>query len=72
MDEWFEVEDKVLKELYDAVYKLGGKLSGEHGIGLKRMKFMKDHLSETELMLMKKIKQAFDPNYIMNPGKIIE
>lgn len=72
MDEWFEVEDKVLKELYDAVYQLGGKLSGEHGIGLKRMKFMKDHLSETELMLMKKIKQAFDPNYIMNPGKIIE
>src|SRR6056297_143025 len=72
MEEWFEVEDKVLKELYDAVYKLGGKLSGEHGIGLKRMKFMKDHLSETELMLMKKIKQAFDPNYIMNPGKIIE
>jgi glycolate oxidase len=72
MEEWFEIEDKVLKELYDAVYKLGGKLSGEHGIGLKRMKFMKDHLSDTELMLMKKIKQAFDPNYIMNPGKIIE
>jgi len=72
MEKWFEVEDKVLKELYDAVYKLGGKLSGEHGIGLKRMKFMKDHLSETELMLMKKIKLAFDPNYIMNPGKIIE
>ena len=72
MEEWFDVENKALKELYDAVYKLGGKLSGEHGIGLKRMKFMKDHLSETELMLMKKIKQAFDPNYIMNPGKIIE
>jgi len=72
MEEWFKVEDKVLKELYDAVYKLGGKLSGEHGIGLKRMKFMKDHLSDTELMLMKKIKLAFDPNYIMNPGKIIE
>ncbi|MDW7668592.1 MAG: FAD-linked oxidase C-terminal domain-containing protein [Bacillota bacterium] len=72
MEEWFDIENKALKELYDAVYKLGGKLSGEHGIGLKRMKFMKDHLSETELMLMKKIKQAFDPNYIMNPGKIIE
>jgi len=72
MEEWFDIENRALKELYDAVYKLGGKLSGEHGIGLKRMKFMKDHLSETELMLMKKIKQAFDPNYIMNPGKIIE
>lgn len=72
MEEWFDIENKALKELYDAVYKLGGKLSGEHGIGLKRMKFMKDHLSETELMLMKKIKEAFDPNYIMNPGKIIE
>lgn len=72
MEEWFAIENKALKELYDAVYKLGGKLSGEHGIGLKRMKFMKDHLSETELMLMKKIKQAFDPNNIMNPGKIFE
>ncbi|HHV58911.1 MAG TPA: FAD-binding protein [Clostridiaceae bacterium] len=70
MEEWFETEDKVLKELYEVVYSLGGKLSGEHGIGIKRRDYLKNHVSETELMLMKKIKRAFDPNNIMNPGKI--
>ncbi|SHJ36710.1 glycolate oxidase [Dethiosulfatibacter aminovorans DSM 17477] len=72
MEEWFEIEEKALQELYTAVYALGGKLSGEHGIGIKRKKYMKEHEGEAELMLMKKIKMAFDPNNIMNPGKIID
>lgn len=72
IEEWHEIEEKALQELYNIVYELGGKLSGEHGIGLKRKKYMKDHVSEAEIMLMKKIKKAFDPNNIMNPGKIID
>ena len=72
IEEWHEIEEKALQELYHIVYELGGKLSGEHGIGLKRKKYMKDHVSEAEIMLMKKIKKAFDPNNIMNPGKIID
>jgi glycolate oxidase len=72
IEEWHEIEEKALQELYNIVYELGGKLSGEHGIGLKRKKYMKDYASEAEIMLMKKIKKAFDPNNIMNPGKIID
>ncbi len=72
IEEWHEIEEKALQELYNIVYELGGKLSGEHGIGLKRKKYMKDYVSEAEIMLMKKIKKAFDPNNIMNPGKIID
>jgi len=61
-----------LKELYREAKALGGSISGEHGIGLKRKKYITLALSETELDFMRRIKQAVDPNNIMNPGKIFE
>ncbi|HRU05554.1 MAG TPA: FAD-linked oxidase C-terminal domain-containing protein [Candidatus Brocadiia bacterium] len=61
-----------LKELYREAKALGGSISGEHGIGLKRKKYIGLALSETELDFMRRIKQAVDPNNIMNPGKIFE
>jgi glycolate oxidase len=70
MDEWYETEDKVLRELYALCGKLGGKISGEHGVGCKRRKYLDIVLSDAEIEMMKKIKQALDPNSIMNPGKI--
>ncbi len=72
MKKWYEIEVKALKELYFAAKKLGGTISGEHGIGLKRKPFMKAITSPAELDLMRKIKMAFDPNNIMNPGKIFD
>lgn len=72
MEEWYDTENKVLKELYDVTKKLGGTLSGEHGIGSKRKDFMGIVAGTSELDLMKKIKKAFDPNNIMNPGKIFD
>ena len=71
-EEWMSREKEVLRDLYAEVKALGGKLSGEHGIGSKRKSFLRDTLSETELLLMRKIKEAFDPKGIMNPGKIID
>jgi len=70
MEEWYEIEVKSLKELYEAAKKLGGTISGEHGIGSKRKDFMEIAVSKNELDLMRRIKKAFDPNGIMNPGKI--
>ena len=70
MQEWSEIEKKALREIYQATKELGGTISGEHGIGLKRKSFMKIVTSPVELELMRKIKKAFDPNNIMNPGKI--
>ena len=72
MQEWYEIEKKALRELYQATKELGGTISGEHGIGLKRKEYMKIVSNPVELELMRKIKKAFDPNNIMNPGKIFD
>ncbi len=72
MEQWREIEACCLKDLYGAVRKLGGAISGEHGIGSKRKAYLKDAVSDVELELMKSIKKAFDPNNIMNPGKIFD
>jgi len=72
MQEWYEIEKKALRELYQATKELGGTISGEHGIGLKRKAYMKIVSNPVELELMRKIKKAFDPNNIMNPGKIFD
>ena len=73
MEYWNKTEPVVLKELYHyIVYSLGGKISGEHGIGLKRKVFLKDTMEPSEYELCRTLKKAFDPLNIMNPGKIIE
>jgi len=72
MEEWYEKLPKVLEELYAATKKLGGTISGEHGIGHKRKKYMPIVASEAELEFIRKIKRAVDPNNIMNPGKIVD
>lgn len=60
------------KAAYDAVYSLGGRISGEHGIGEKRKGLMAQYTDPVELALMKAVKKAFDPNDILNPGKIFD
>lgn len=62
--------EKAVEEIFRAAVELGGTLSGEHGIGLMKAPFMEMELGETGLKMMKKIKEAWDPNNIMNPGKI--
>lgn len=67
----YERADRMRKDLYTLVDELGGTLSGEHGIGLKRKKYTPIFLSEPHIELIKRVKKAFDPNNILNPGKII-
>jgi glycolate oxidase len=50
--------------------ELGGTVSGEHGIGLHKSRYLEKELGQVQIDLMKRIKFAFDPNGIMNPGKI--
>ncbi|HKB44337.1 MAG TPA: FAD-linked oxidase C-terminal domain-containing protein, partial [Chitinophagaceae bacterium] len=57
-------------EIFVLVKKLGGTLSGEHGIGLVQKEYMDIVFDKTQLRLMKEIKKLFDPNNILNPGKI--
>ena len=61
---------EAVKEIFKAVVDMGGTLSGEHGIGLSKAPFMKIAFSEEEINLFKRIKNAFDPNGILNPGKM--
>lgn len=68
--EWNEKLPIAIKELFTEVVRLGGTISGEHGIGLVQKDYMPIAISPVALNLMKQIKHAFDPNGILNPGKI--
>jgi glycolate oxidase len=59
-----------LEELFAIVHKLGGTISGEHGVGLIQKPYLLQVMSQTHINLMQQIKQAFDPNNILNAGKI--
>jgi len=63
--------DKALEELYEAAIAMGGTLSGEHGIGIAKDRFMAMEFSQRTLDLMRGIKRVFDPNNIMNPGSFL-
>jgi glycolate oxidase len=63
---------QAIEEMMLAALELGGVLSGEHGIGLEKQRFMKMALDPAVLKIMKDIKHLLDPNGILNPGKIWE
>ena len=56
--------------LFDHTLKLGGTITGEHGVGITKKKYLKKEIGSVEIGLMKQIKQLFDPHNILNPGKI--
>ena len=70
--EWRDKIDKVRQDLYQDCVQRGGVISAEHGIGIVKRPFLSLVLSREEISLMKGIKRVFDPNNILNPGKIFE
>ncbi|MBU0943551.1 MAG: FAD-binding protein [Proteobacteria bacterium] len=58
------------KELFEEVIRLGGTLSGEHGVGITKSSYLSLELDATTLGVMRSIKKLFDPKNILNPGKI--
>lgn len=70
-EEWDREVDKFHAEVYEYAYAIGGRLSGEHGIGAKKLPEMETYTPAGELTMMKEIKRALDPKNILNPGKII-
>jgi len=69
-EEWERVE-RAIDEIFDRALELGGTLSGEHGIGIAKSRFMERETSPATLDYSRKIKRALDPKNILNPGKII-
>lgn len=63
--------DAALEAVFDAVIALGGLVSGEHGIGLAKRELLARSLSPATLALMRAIKAQFDPDGILNPGKVL-
>ncbi|MCG7756509.1 MAG: FAD-binding protein [Nitrosomonas sp.] len=62
--------ERCLDEIFDLVIKLRGTLSGEHGVGSEKRAFVSKEIDSVTLDLMRNIKQLFDPNNILNPGKL--
>jgi glycolate oxidase len=70
--EEFARAQKAMEEIFMAAMSVGGVLSGEHGIGLEKQRFLKRAMDPVAIELMKKIKDILDPKHILNPGKIWE
>ncbi len=63
--------DKALDELFEAAIGMGGTLSGEHGVGIAKDRFIDMEYSEKAIEIMRGIKRVFDPNNILNPGSFL-
>jgi glycolate oxidase len=67
---WTQGLTPMIREIFELTISLGGMISGEHGIGWVQKNYLPLALSNGEIDLMRAIKHAFDPEGILNPGKI--
>ena len=70
-ENWNSEVPKGIREIFELTVSLKGTLSGEHGIGYVQKNYMDIAFNTTQLQLMKSIKNIFDPNNILNPGKVL-
>ena len=70
--EWHARLPPILTDLYRLTAALGGTISGEHGIGHKRKDYLPLVMDQAAIDLMRAIKRAWDPNNVLNPGKIMD
>ena len=71
-EHWHDTLHEAQTAVYSQLLPMGGTLSGEHGIGFKRKGYMKYFLDKSQLELIKRVKLAFDPQNILNPGKLVD
>jgi glycolate oxidase len=65
-----ERAERAFDEIYEHALALGGTITGEHGVGLVKLPYLERQLGADQLALLRRIKRAFDPNGILNPGKL--
>ena len=68
---WNTLLPQIFDEMYEKADQVGGLVSGEHGIGYAKREYMIKMLGNTQVNIMRGIKKAFDPNNILNPGKVV-
>lgn len=71
IEDWPEMLEAALSDLIDLALKMGGTISGEHGLGYTKKHFLEKQVGSKQVELMKGIKKVFDPNNVMNPGKVL-
>ena len=69
-DRWQEIVPQVSEALYKLSISLGGTITGEHGIGATRRSYLPLALDEAQIAIMRGIREVFDPNHVLNPGKV--
>ncbi len=69
---WRERLPEAVREIFRLAVSLGGTISGEHGIGLTQKPYLSLAFSEAEIDLLRRLKRLFDPDHLLNPGKIID
>jgi glycolate oxidase len=72
MEEWSKKLPHVTSDIYHAGVSFGGAISGEHGVGFIKKAYAPIQMDASLLGIMKSVKMAFDPNNILNPGKIFD
>ena len=70
-DEMHRVEE-AFKEIFDEAIRLGGTITGEHGVGLAKKDFLPGFLGDVQIDVLRKLRGVLDPNGILNPGKMVE
>ena len=69
-DEFRKQVDAFMSAIYKKAVELGGQISGEHGIGMGKVKYLAEAVGPVNMQLMQGIKKVFDPKMILNPGKV--
>ncbi|MCL5098045.1 MAG: FAD-binding protein [Candidatus Omnitrophica bacterium] len=64
--------EKAMKEIFSEALRLGGTITGEHGVGVAKKRFLPQALGETSIRVMRELRRALDPNGILNPGKMFD
>jgi glycolate oxidase len=70
MERWEALVPAVSEEVYRLTLSLGGTITGEHGIGATRRKYLPLALDAVQIEVQRRIRDVFDPNHILNPNKV--
>jgi glycolate oxidase len=70
-DEMHKVEE-AFKEIFDEAIRLGGTITGEHGVGLAKKSFLPKFAGDAQMRVMRELRRVLDPNGILNPGKMFD
>jgi glycolate oxidase len=64
--------EHAMKEIFHFALDLGGTITGEHGVGVAKKKFLPGTIGDQSFALMRQLKKTLDPHWILNPGKIFD